>query len=180
MHPSRLPEWWLLLVTVSIRPPCCSTHGLALNVTTDLSAFDAIIPCGIPDKGVTSIQQELLHQAGAGAAAPGQSGAGAEPAGGIGSGVENERTGQDPAQALGNLGAQAATSSAGHGIAGPLPGIGAGGGSIAAAAGALERAGVGRGLKVPSVEEAAERLVAAFCTQFKYGQVVHVPVGPPE
>ncbi len=34
-------------------------HGFALNVNTDLSYFDHIIPCGIPDKQVTSIAREL-------------------------------------------------------------------------------------------------------------------------
>ena len=34
-------------------------HGLALNVNTDLSYFDGIIPCGISNKGVTSISNEL-------------------------------------------------------------------------------------------------------------------------
>ena len=34
-------------------------HGLALNVSTDLSYFSHIIPCGLPDFGVTSLQTLL-------------------------------------------------------------------------------------------------------------------------
>lgn len=34
-------------------------HGLALNVNTDLQYFDYIIPCGITNKQVTSMQKEL-------------------------------------------------------------------------------------------------------------------------
>ena len=34
-------------------------HGFALNVSTDLSYFDRIIPCGIFEKGVTSMQDQL-------------------------------------------------------------------------------------------------------------------------
>lgn len=34
-------------------------HGLALNINADLSYFDNIIPCGISNKGVTSMQKEL-------------------------------------------------------------------------------------------------------------------------
>jgi lipoyl(octanoyl) transferase len=34
-------------------------HGFALNVNTDLSYFDKMIPCGISDKAVTSMQKEL-------------------------------------------------------------------------------------------------------------------------
>ncbi len=34
-------------------------HGFAFNVNTDLSLFDGIIPCGIKEKKVTSLQKEL-------------------------------------------------------------------------------------------------------------------------
>ena len=34
-------------------------HGFALNVNTDLRYFEYIIPCGIKDKSVTSLQREL-------------------------------------------------------------------------------------------------------------------------
>jgi lipoyl(octanoyl) transferase len=37
-------------------------HGFALNVNTDLSYFDRIIPCGIFHKGVTSIEKLLGQQ----------------------------------------------------------------------------------------------------------------------
>ncbi|WP_265765692.1 lipoyl(octanoyl) transferase LipB [Fodinibius salsisoli] len=34
-------------------------HGFALNVNTDLSYFDHIVPCGISNKEVTSLQEQL-------------------------------------------------------------------------------------------------------------------------
>jgi lipoyl(octanoyl) transferase len=36
-----------------------SMHGFALNVNPDLAEFNRIIPCGIEDASVTSMQQEL-------------------------------------------------------------------------------------------------------------------------
>lgn len=36
-------------------------HGFALNVNTDLSYFENIIPCGIENKQVTSMARELSH-----------------------------------------------------------------------------------------------------------------------
>ncbi|MEO1256138.1 MAG: lipoyl(octanoyl) transferase, partial [Bacteroidota bacterium] len=34
-------------------------HGFAFNVNTDLDYFNYIVPCGIEDKAVTSLQKEL-------------------------------------------------------------------------------------------------------------------------
>jgi len=39
-----------------------TTHGLAMNVNTDLRWFAEMVPCGIRDKDVTSLERELGHR----------------------------------------------------------------------------------------------------------------------
>ena len=59
---------WFDVGTPKVRKICAlgvkssrwvTMHGFAFNVNADLSYFGNIIPCGITDKNVTSLQQEL-------------------------------------------------------------------------------------------------------------------------
>jgi lipoate-protein ligase B len=42
-----------------------SSHGFAVNVAPDLSYFDRIVPCGMPDVDVTSVERETARRNGA-------------------------------------------------------------------------------------------------------------------
>ncbi len=63
-HVEGLPGIWVAgerkLAAIGVRVKRgVTTHGLALNVNTDLKWFEEMIPCGIPNKRVTSLAREL-------------------------------------------------------------------------------------------------------------------------
>jgi lipoyl(octanoyl) transferase len=50
-------------IGVKVSASGVSTHGFALNVAPDMQGFSQIIPCGIRDRQVTSLQQQLAGSA---------------------------------------------------------------------------------------------------------------------
>lgn len=52
-------EQKIAAVGVRISSRWITSHGFALNVATDLSYFDTIVPCGLHGRGVTSISKCL-------------------------------------------------------------------------------------------------------------------------
>lgn len=51
-------SWYLLLLEFTV-PAVFVISGFALNVCNDLTPFESIVPCGLPDKEMTTMSKEL-------------------------------------------------------------------------------------------------------------------------
>jgi lipoyl(octanoyl) transferase len=59
--PEQTGVWWgdgkVCAIGVRVAHARITLHGFALNCTTDLSWFDAIVPCGLADRGVATLSE---------------------------------------------------------------------------------------------------------------------------
>ena len=60
----------MALTGIHLTQRVLTSHGLALNCSVDLDWFRHIVPCGIPDKFVTSLSAELGRRVAVAEAAP--------------------------------------------------------------------------------------------------------------
>ena len=52
----------LCAIGVKVTHARVTLHGFAINCTTDLGYFDAIVPCGLADRGVTSLSRLAVRE----------------------------------------------------------------------------------------------------------------------
>ena len=139
-----------------------ATHGVALNVATDLRAFAPIVACGLADAVATSLQHELTA-----AARPGGGGPKAWTGESAGGGPDAARSpgcnslAGRASDAQGARGAPGASADAGFGH------VGDGVGEVAPAGRAV---GPWRLGGVDAVELVAAQLAGAFASRFRYSR----------